>query len=917
MIRCTNVAARQAQSYYQHDDYYTQDHPPASWYGKGAAALGLSEDNADRLFGDLLRGKLPNGEEIPGGQGGKRRAGTDLTISAPKSVSIAALVYGDARVTEAHNAAVRAALDAAEKRIQARMVGPDGRTIRVDTGSLIARTVLHDTSRAADPNLHTHCVLINATQTPDGRWRAMENHELFKMQRDLDVHYKSELAVRLAELGYQLRHTKNGFELATVSDQQIKSFSTRTAAIDAALAARGLSREESSAELRDKTALDTRDRKVHYDRDLLVAAWRERAAELGLAVSLPAGQLPGLARDPKEAAQEAIEFSTGHLAEREAAFEKKDFMAAAMSVAYGRATLAEVEAAFKKALAWGDLVQKSDGRITDRASIEREQRMLEVELLGRGAVKPISTEKPSPDLLRQGRPEPSDDRQRAAEKCQLAAIEAALTSTNRVMGIQGMAGVGKTTLLSAFRQQAEACGYTLAGVAPSHGAVKALAEAGIEGKTLQSWEVSGSKLDDRTILVIDESSLASTRQLADAVIRAEKAGARVIVVGDTDQYQSVEAGRGFAQLQAAGMQVATVDIMLRQQTDITREVAKLAAEGKGAAALEALAKAGGVVEIKDEAQRLAAIAADFCALPAEERRETLVLTGTNEARRQINAAVREGLSLAGQGKTVETFERGDLTANQQRRAQFYAEGDAVRFDKDYRSLGVKSGEILKVKAIRTNEIELARPDGSTVTFTPANLSGKGWTVGKTDRRELSAGDRVRVTGDIAASGERLRNGQRATVLAISDKQMQVQLDGGKKVAINLENGKKPLSLDYGYAATGHSAQGLGAKRVLLERSSACRTASRREFYTDVTRVKQELKVYTDDRRKLGKAVEKQNDKQQALEQSNDGGDLGNSFSEKAMETSEQAHELVDKMRDLADKSRDISRLARDFMQFGL
>lgn len=903
MIRLTNVAPRQAESYYQHDDfYYTQDHPPASWYGKGAAALGLSEDSADRLFADLLRGKLPNGEEIPGGQGGKRRAGTDLTISAPKSVSIAALVYGDARVTEAHNAAVRAALDAAETRIQARMVGPDGKTITVDTGNLIARTVLHDTSRAADPNLHTHCVLINATQTPDGRWRAMENRELFKMQRELDVYYKSELAVRLAELGYQLRHTKNGFELATVSDQQIKTFSTRTAAIDAALAARGVSREEASAELRDKTALDTRDRKVHYDRDLLVSAWRERAAELGLAVSLPAGQLPGLARDPKEAAQEAIEFATGHLAEREAAFEKKGFMAAAMSVAYGRATLAEVEAAFDKALAWGDLVQKSDGRITDRASIEREQRMLEVELLGRGAVRAIASGTLSIDAK-------LNERQRAA-------VEAALTTTNRITGIQGLAGVGKTTLLNEFRQQAEACGYTLAGVAPSHGAVKALAEAGIEGKTLQSWEVSGSKLDDRTILVIDESSLASTRQLADAVIRAEKAGARVLVVGDSDQYQSVEAGRGFQQLQQAGMQTSIVDTMLRQQTDITREVAQLAAEGKGAAALEALAKAGGVVEIKDEAQRLAAIAADFCALPAEERLQTLVLTGTNEARRQINAAVREGLSLAGQGKAVETFERGDLTANQQCRAQFYAAGDAVRFDKDYRSLGVKSGEILKVKAIRTNEIELARPDGSTVTFTPANLSGKGWTVGRTDRRELSAGDRVRVTGDIAATGERLRNGQRATVLAISDKQMQVQLDGGKKVTINLENGK-PLSLDYGYAATGHSAQGLGAKRVLLERSSACRTASRREFYTDVTRVKQELKVYTDDRGKLGKAVEKQNDKQQALEQSNDGGDLGNSFSEKAMETSEQAHELVDKMRDLADKSRDISRLARDFMQFGL
>lgn len=189
MIRTTIVAApRQAESYYQRDDYYTQDHPPASWYGKGAAALGLSEDNADRLFGDLLRGKLPNGEEIPGGQGGKRRAGTDLTISAPKSVSIAALVYGDRRVIEAHNEAVRTALAAAEAKVQAREV-VSGKTVAVTTSNLIARTVLHDTSRSADPNLHTHCVIINATQTAGGGWKALENRELFKAQRELDTVY--------------------------------------------------------------------------------------------------------------------------------------------------------------------------------------------------------------------------------------------------------------------------------------------------------------------------------------------------------------------------------------------------------------------------------------------------------------------------------------------------------------------------------------------------------------------------------------------------------------------------------------------------------------------------------------------------------------------------------------------------------
>lgn len=895
MIRCTNVAARQAESYYARDDYYTQDNPPASWYGKGAAALGLTEENADRLFGNLLRGKLPNGEEIPGGQGGKRRAGTDLTISAPKSVSIAALVYGDQRVIEAHNEAVRAALAAAEAKVQAREV-VSGKTVAVTTSNLIARTVLHDTSRSADPNLHTHCVIINATQTAGGGWKALENRELFKAQRELDTVYKSELALRVAELGYQLRHTKNGFELAQVSDQQIKVFSQRTVAIDAALAARGLNREEASAEMRDKTALDTRDRKVHYDRDLLVSAWRDRAAELGLEVSVPVAPLPGMIQEPHEGAREVIEFAIAHLSERQAAYEKQDFIGAAMSVAYGRAKFSDVEAALEKALAWGDLVQKSDGKITDRASVEREQRMLETELLGRGVMPAIASGNLSIDPM-------LNERQRAA-------VEAALTTKNRVTGIQGLAGVGKTTLLNEFRLQAEACGYTLAGVAPSHGAVKALAEAGIEGKTLQSWEVSGSKLDDKTILVIDESSLASTRQLADAVIRAEKAGARILVVGDTGQYQAVEAGKGFAQLQAAGMQTSIVDTMLRQQTEVTREVAQLAAQGKGASALEKLEAAGCLREIADDADRLATIAKDFCALSAEERNDTLILTGTNFARQEINAAIREGLGLTGQGRKLVTFARGDLTAAQQSCARFYTVGTAIRFNKGYRSLEVAAGDILKVEAVRENQIDLARPDGSIVTFIPAKLSGKGWTVGYFEERELSAGDRIRVTGDIAAKEGRLSNAQRGTVLSVSDKHVELKMDDGRKVVtLDLES-KKPLSLDHGYAATGHSAQGLGAKRVLLERYSACRTASRREFYTDVTRAKRELVVYTNDRIKLGKSIGKLVDKEQALEQPAlkmpGGGEAGltQKLEPVTLDRLEQVADVLAKGREIAPKALD-------------
>lgn len=853
MINMTNVAAAQAESYYRADDYYTNGHPPAEWVGKGAEKLALDEARAPKDFGDLLRGKLPDGSEIPGGQGGKRRAGTDLTISAPKSVSIAALVAGDQRVIEAHREAVLSALAEVEQRIQAREI-VHGATKAVTTGNMIARTVLHDTSRAGDPNLHTHCVIINATQTVDGRWKAIENRELFKLQRELDLIYKSELAVNLASLGYQLRGTKNGFELAQVSDKQIEAFSTRKAAIDAALAERGTSRESATAEEREKAALNTRDRKQTYDREVLRGEHLARGREIGLNATIPAGPLPGTLRDAEASAQAAGDFAVAHLGEREQAWSELQFKQAALATAWGSARWSDLAGEVQRGELAGVLVRKSDGTLTTAAAQRREQSMLATEARGRGVFKPIVSDRDAlARALAQTKPQ-LNDKQRPA-------VEMLLTTNNQVVGIQGRAGVGKTTLLTAFRDQAEAAGWKIEGVAPSHSAVKALAGAGVTGRTLQSWEAAGGQLDSRTILLVDEASLVSVRQMHVLIHRAVLADARVVIVGDIGQYQSVDAGKAFAQLQAGGMQTAIVDKMLRQQRDELRVVARLAAEGKGAEALEKLDQ--DVREITSRQERHTQIAKDYAGLSAEDRAETLILTGSNQDRKDLNAAVRQAVGLAGQGQNVEVFERGDLTSAQMRRAVEYKAGDAIRFEKEYRSLAAKKGEIWRVDRVEANEVVIVR-EGREQRFRPTELSGKGLTVGRVAEREIAAGERVRITGDIAAGKETLRNGQRATVLALKEGHFEVKVDGLRKT-VEIPFGKT-LSLDHGYAATGHSAQGLGAKRVLLERDSHCRTASERQFYTDVTRSEHELIVYTDDRKKLAQAVTRQVDKTQALEQ---------------------------------------------------
>lgn len=853
MINLSNVAAAQAESYYRADDYYTNDNPPAEWYGQGAAALGLDEANASRDFGDLLRGKLPNGEEIPGGQGGRRRAGTDLTISAPKSVSIAALVNGDPRVTAAHQEAVRVALAEVEKRIQAR-ISTNGQVQTVTTGSMVARTVLHDTSRNGDPNLHTHCVLLNVTQTADGQWRAMENRSLFSLQRELDLVYKSELAVSLAKLGYQLRSTRSGVELANVSDTQIEAFSTRKAEVDEALKARGKTRETSTAQEREKAALNTRERKVSYDRDALRERYRKQGHEIGLDMTIPLGPLPGTLQEPEIANVAAADYAVEHLGEREQAWSALEFKSAALaSGGWGSLRLSDLDAEMRRREEDGSLVAKADGLLTTAKAQNRERAMLGIEQRGRGAMAPLTGDKQA--LAQALDSSQLNDKQRSA-------VEMLLTTENRLCAIQGRAGVGKTTLLNVFREQAEAAGYKILGVAPSHSAVQALAEAGIKGTTLQSWEAKGEDLDENTILLIDESSLISTQQLLNAAIKAEWGNARMVLVGDTGQYQSVDAGSAFSQLQNAGMQTAIVDKMLRQQRDELRLVAQLAAEGRGSEALLALGDS--VQEITERTTRHNRIAADYAALSPEERANTLILTGSNADRRALNSAVREAIGMTTECEKIEVFERGDLTAAQQKRAVEFKPGDAVRVEKQYRGrLVAQKGEIWRVTAVERNEVVIER-NGVVQRFAPATLSGKGITVGSVSERECAVGERLRITGDVAtANKETLRNGQRVSVVAITDERIQLKVDGRKKL-FEIPRGS-PINAEYGYAATGHSAQGLGANRVFLERDSHCRSVSERQFYTDVTRVKEELRVYTDSRVKLAKSVHRQTHKTIALD----------------------------------------------------
>ena len=303
------ASAAQGASYYERDGYYAKDDPEhkaaSAWAGKGAEELGLKGPVDPEAFRAVLEGKVPDGSGTQLGRRGKdgeilHRPGRDLTFSAPKSVSIAALVGGDDRIVDAHDRAVAATLawvekNAAETRMkdpgsspgQAPGSGPGqapgdredggpqvpetGKVGRVGNQKIVAATFRHDTSRNLDPQLHSHSVIANMVQGEDGKWRSMANEGLYLQQKLIGMLYRNELAASLRRLGYGIEktHADGRFEIAGVSRDTIEAFSTRRAEIEAAMAARGLGNSaDSPRSCRARGADDARRQARHRPRGI-------------------------------------------------------------------------------------------------------------------------------------------------------------------------------------------------------------------------------------------------------------------------------------------------------------------------------------------------------------------------------------------------------------------------------------------------------------------------------------------------------------------------------------------------------------------------------------------------------------------------------------------------------------------------
>jgi ATP-dependent exoDNAse (exonuclease V) alpha subunit len=448
---------------------------------------------------------------------------------------------------------------------------------------------------------------------------------------------------------------------------------------------------------------------------------------------------------------------------------------------------------------------------------------------------------------------------------QRRAVEEILSSRDQMVGLEGVAGAGKTTSLSAIREAAERQGYQVEGLAPTSRAAQQLEEAGIQSSTLQR-HLAGSHREhaERHLYIVDESSLASTRQINEFVHKLQEHD-RAIFVGDTRQHQGVEAGRPFQQLQEAGMNSAHLDEIIRQKDPALRQAVEQLAHGQIQEAIENLTRQDRVHEMPNREERLEAIAKAY----AERPDDTLVVSPDNRSRQEINERIHRELQSSGRIEEHEhrltvLVPRQEMTGADRRWATQYEPGDIVRYTRGSKAAGVESGEYAHVMGIdqHQNLLTVERENGQQITYDPHRLHGV--SVYREAERDFSTGDRVQFTAPYRDA--RIANRQLGTVEQIDAKgNLQVRLDSGQQVQFNI---REHPHLDYGYAVTSHSSQGATADRVLVHvdtEQAHEQLVNSRLAYVAVSRGRCDAQVYTNDAEKLGQELSRDVSKQSALE----------------------------------------------------
>jgi conjugative relaxase-like TrwC/TraI family protein len=744
------------------EDYYLNGgEPPGEWLGSGAEKLGLKGKVTREEFLEIFDG-FRNGEALVQNAGKvNHRPGWDLTFSAPKSVSVAWSQADQAtgqEIRAAHLSAVEKALDYIEKNGLWTRRGKAGS--RVERCAAIFAAFEHGTSRAGDPNLHSHALLLNLGVRADGSIGSLETRTVYQLKMAAGAIYRAELARQLERrLGFGIVKDRFSFALKGVSKELVDEFSKRAKEIKAALEKMGLKGSKAA----EFAALDTRGKKMHLSREELFQNWRAVGKEFSWGEEELKECMHGMRHDREAFVKpDAVRQVLGKMMEKNSYFTERElvrFLAEeAQITGVGADAVLRGVGEFLKTGVLGKSPEVVPLGIRIQEPVYTTAEMLELE---KKFISDVDTAAKTRWLSAAENPRLASavdgviDRFRRMDKKgnglneeQIDAIKT-ITQGSAIACVSGMAGTGKTTMLKAAREVWEEMGYNVIGAALAGKAARGLEEgSGIKSDTIAmtlkqlgksplhvahttvapnapKWSpVHGVKIphlkfsgdflrfNEKTVLVIDEAGMVGTRQMDALLSAVTKAGGKLVAVGDAKQLQPIDAGGPFLAM-TERVTTSNLTSIVRQSDRWRRDAVKEFAEGNATQALEEHAKRGFVHVEKDRDAARNALFKEWKGAGVPLPKDNLILAAMNEDVTVLNRMAQEA-------RRNESYVTGPAHSVKSNLDIF--QGDRVVFTKKSRSLGVENGDFGTVKEIneRRGKVTVELDGGRELTFSTKN-----------------------------------------------------------------------------------------------------------------------------------------------------------------------------------------------------
>ena len=870
-------------------EYYAEkDQIIGNWHGKAAGLLGLGGELKKSDFDSLCDNLHPiSGKRLTGRFNANRRVGYDFTFNASKSVSLAyafADEKGKAEILTAFRASVREAMKEVEGGMQAR-VRAGGLNENRETGNLVYGEFIHFTSRPvkgiADPHLHSHCFILNATRDGvENKWKAGEFGQIKKDAPYYEAVFHSAFANKLQGLGYGVKKCKVGFELAGVDRSLVEKFSNRTREIEKLAAEKGITDDKRKSELGARTRESKRAVVSGVEE---FAVWESRLSEAEKAAFVTLKNSVG-ANDNFNVgvAKDSVDFSLAHHLERKSVTTDKEVLTLAIKDSLGKGvSWKEVKSGLKDS---GEVITVREdlvNYVTTHSALQEENNLIRAAHDFKGRFKPLNKEyDPSVDYL---------------NKEQLRAIQNALTTNDGITIIAGKAGTGKTTLMKEVQKGILSGGKEIFAFAPSAEASRGVQRSeGFANANTIAALVQNKELQRKiqgNVLWVDEAGMVGVRDMNAILSIAKENKARLILSGDTKQHNSVERGDALRILQSeAGIAPVQVNQIQRQKSKEYRQAVSLLSRGEVVKGFNKLDKMGAVKEIDDDGKRVAAIANDYfeSAYKLNYNGDTkgnakhkkpasvLVVSPTHKEGDAVTAAIRQRLQAEGvvedKEKQFLTFKKTQFTQAQMAKPENYEVGNFVVFHQNVK--GFKAGgrfEVVEHNENQNNEKNKKqgeKQDKQQVWVKDSAGNEKLLPLGKVKAFQLykakelaiAKGDKIRITDNGKTNeGKHLFNGTSFLVDGF-DRAGNIKLSNGS--VLSKEYGHFAL----GYVMTSHSSQGKTVDKVIISQSNeSMRASSMEQFYVSVSRGRKSVAVYTDDKQDLLQAVSQSNERKSARE----------------------------------------------------